>query len=295
MNHLSDSELLSRTQCLVAEERSITLSLIEHLQEINQRKLYAELGYGSLWEFATKRLGLSEGAAQRRIQAMRLVRDVPEAKEKLRSGSLSLSNAAKVQSFRQAEKKLGRVQDATALIEKVSNLSQRECEQELFKISPEALPQERERVVSGESFEIKLVISKELHEKLQRLKGLLAHAIPEASYAELLEHLANQELARLEKKKGIAPSSTAAAAVEAALTTEFPKGKRVYLPVTLTRPIWQRAQGRCEIVTHGRRCESRYRLEVDHIEPLSRGGSNAPGNLRLACWHHNQWLARKAG
>jgi hypothetical protein len=204
LKQLSSPELLTRTKGLIAEERRITLLLIEHLEEIQARMLYAELGYGSLWEFATRELGLSEGAAQRRIQAMRLVRDVPEAKEALKLGELSLSNAAKVQSFRQAEKKLGRKADAPTLVAQVSGLSQRECERALFEISPEALPRERERVVSAEAErELKIVVSAELYDKLQRIRGLWAHAMPEASYAELLERMADETLRRLEKSRGM--------------------------------------------------------------------------------------------
>jgi hypothetical protein len=49
------------------EERRATVALIEHLEEISRRMRYAEMGYAWLWEFATIELGLSEGAAQRRI------------------------------------------------------------------------------------------------------------------------------------------------------------------------------------------------------------------------------------
>jgi hypothetical protein len=74
----------------------------------------------------------------------------------------------------------------------------------LFEISPEAIPVERERVVSAaQDREIRLVISAELHEKLQHLRSLLAHSIPNASYAELLEYLVNEALPRLQKKKGV--------------------------------------------------------------------------------------------
>jgi 5-methylcytosine-specific restriction endonuclease McrA len=323
MKHLSSQELLSRTKSLAAEELRVTLSLIEHLEEISRRMLYAELGYASLWEFATRELGLSEGAAQRRIQAMRLVRDVPEAKVALKSGTLSLSNAAKVQSFRQAEKKLGRKPDAGLLVTQVEGLSQRECEKKLFEISPEALPRERERIVSAEGErELKIVVGPELYEKLARLKGLLAHAMPDATYEELLDRLATDALARLEKQKGTlkstggtqravdrgndaAPASTAAAVVSpvsvaaspgnvtAGSIISLPAGKRVYLPVALRKAVWNRGQGQCELVQQGRRCSSRYRLEIDHIQPLSLGGSNDLSNLRLACWHHNQQQARE--
>ncbi len=61
MKNLNAQELLARTKNLVAQERKLTVLLIEHLEEIQRRMLYAEMGYASLWEFATQELGLSEG------------------------------------------------------------------------------------------------------------------------------------------------------------------------------------------------------------------------------------------
>ena len=57
---LSVKQLLSETKNLVAEERRVTLLLIEHLREIDRRLLFLEMGYGSLFEFCVKELTLSE-------------------------------------------------------------------------------------------------------------------------------------------------------------------------------------------------------------------------------------------
>jgi hypothetical protein len=223
---------------------------------------------------------------------MRLIRDVPQAKASLASGKLSLSNAAKVQSFRQAEKKLGRAPDPSELIAKVESLSQRDCEKTLFELSPEALPRERERIVSStEERELKIVVSPELYEKLKRIRGHLAHAMPEATYAQLIERMADEVLARLEKKKGITENITAPAAVKA--TPPLSAGKRVYLPAALRKAIWQRSLGLCEFQAEGRRCSSLYRLEIDHITALALGGSHVFSNLRLLCREHNQFEARR--
>ncbi len=285
LTSLESKALLSQTKLLVAEERKATLALIEHLREISRRRLFAELGYASLWEFAILELGLSEGAAQRRIQAMRLINDVPEALQSLEDGKLSLSNAAKLQSFRQAEKKLGKKPGGKELLKQVESLSQRECEKKLFEISPKAIPKENERIVSQEGeIELKFVISPELHEKLQRLRGLLAHSHPEASFAELLEYMTDVALKTLEKKKGLVPQPTAAAAV----IPQLPEGQRAHLPLALQRSVWAKSQGQCEATTHQKCCSSRYRLQIDHIRPLAQGGANDLENLRILCFHHNQ-------
>jgi len=257
MNNLSTHELVTRTKSLVAEERRITLALIEHLEEI-----------------------------QRRIQAMRLVRDVPDAKEALAKGSLSLSNAAKVQSFRQAEKRQGRKHDAAALVAQVETLSQKECEAKLCEISPQAMSQESQRVVSAQmDRQVTVTLSQEFFEKLERLKGLLAHAKPSASLAELWEFATDLALKHVEKKKGLSDDAdmviTAAAAVEK--SDPKPPGVRIVLPVVTRRAVWARAQGRCQV----KGCKSIYRLEIDHIVPLAVGGTNRLEILRLACWQHN--------
>jgi len=43
------------------------------------------------------------------------------------------------------------------------------------------------------------------------------------------------------------------------------------------RAVWIRDQGMCA------RCQSRERLEYDHIVPLARGGSNTERNIELLC------------
>lgn len=243
--------------------------------------LHAELGYGSLWEFCTQELGLSEGSAQRRIQAMRLLRDVPEARASLESGRLTLSNAAKVQTVAQAARRMGNPIDKREAVRRVETLSQRECERKLFEMAPQALPAERERIVSPTERELRLVIPEELHAKLTRLKELLSHAIPDATTTQLLDRLASDALARLERDR-----NTLVTAAAAVTPPRLPPGVRVALPAPIKRAVWTRAGGRCEFAAQGRRCSSRHRLEIDHRTPLARGGSNDLANLRLLCREH---------
>lgn len=49
------------------------------------------------------------------------------------------------------------------------------------------------------------------------------------------------------------------------------------------RAIFNRQAGRCPYCK-----EELVRYHVDHIHPLSRGGSNAPGNLQLLCGYCNR-------
>ena len=96
---LSNQQLLFQTKFLVQKERNLHIQVLHHLEEIDSRKLYLEQGFSSLFDYAVKELGYSEGAAYRRIKAMKLCRDVPETEDRLKSGRLSLSSACQLQAF----------------------------------------------------------------------------------------------------------------------------------------------------------------------------------------------------
>jgi hypothetical protein len=70
-------------------------------------------------------------------------------------------------------------------------------------------------------------------------------------------------------------------------------GRHVSLRVR--REVWQRDGGCCTFTSDtGRRCESRDRLEFDHVEMVARGGFGTAANLRLRCRAHNQFEAERA-
>src|ERR1700733_9315436 len=97
LKSISDSELLATTKRLATEERRIGIEVLHHLREIDARKLFASLGFSSLFVYCTAELGYSEGGAYRRIAAMRLLREVPEYESKLEDGSMSVATLSQVQ------------------------------------------------------------------------------------------------------------------------------------------------------------------------------------------------------
>ena len=94
---LSDRELLRQTSTLVCHERHLQGAIIDHLAEIEARRLFLQRGCSSLFDYAVRELGYSDAAAGRRIGAVRLCADQPGARERLRDGSLTLSAAAELQ------------------------------------------------------------------------------------------------------------------------------------------------------------------------------------------------------
>lgn len=314
---LSQQELLDKTLRLVQEERRITSALLRSLREIDRRRLHLEMGFGSLFEMLVKHYGYSEGAASRRISAMRLSKEAPEIQSSIEAGKLTLSTASQVQHFLQNEKKRGQIYSVAQKVELTQRLegkSRRQCEQELCQLSPEsALPKEKLRTISATQSEIRFIASQRLIDKLEKLQSLLSHHGP-LSYAELIEKLADQALKKRDPERDPQRSaSPLAAPLQRSMETDtsishthrtqknlipLHRSHRTHIPISRRRPIWQRANGQCEFVSahDKRRCTSKWALQIDHIVPLGKWpaghfGANELSNLRLLCRRHNQWHA----
>lgn len=93
LNH----ELISNMQNLAKSERKISHLVLLHILEIQARRIYAEIGYESLFGYLTRCLGYCEASAYRRIQSARLLGQIPEISEGSESGSLNLSQLTQVQ------------------------------------------------------------------------------------------------------------------------------------------------------------------------------------------------------
>src|SRR5690349_17009947 len=70
-----------------------------HLCEIERRNLFCDVGYGSLFDYAVHELKYSEGQASRRINAMRLIKEIPQVEKSIANGELNLTNVAQAQTL----------------------------------------------------------------------------------------------------------------------------------------------------------------------------------------------------
>jgi hypothetical protein len=91
LSTLDAPALSARLHALAGEERSVQAEFLRHLDELDRRRGFAELGYPSLWEYCLRALHLREGAAGRRIGAMKVLRRFPQLDGALRDGRLCLS------------------------------------------------------------------------------------------------------------------------------------------------------------------------------------------------------------
>jgi hypothetical protein len=88
---LGNDELLAALAGLVRRENDLMSDLLAHLAELDERRLYLELGFSSLFAYCTKALGFCKSAAGRRIAVARVCRKYPEAFARVARGELQLS------------------------------------------------------------------------------------------------------------------------------------------------------------------------------------------------------------
>jgi hypothetical protein len=74
-------------------------------------------------------------------------------------------------------------------------------------------------------------------------------------------------------------------------TSRVPRETRASrrIPAATRDAVFARDKGRCTYVgSNGKRCETTHHLQIDHVIPYARGGTNTLGNLRLLCERHNK-------
>lgn len=318
LKNKNDQMLIHDTKTLVTQERRVLSEFLHHLREIDSRKLYLKRGYPSLFSFMTQELGYGESAAGRRIQAMRLIKDIPEVEEKMKSGKISLSVAAQMQGFFRQEKQKRQVEhrdpispkEKLELVSQLAGTSSRKCEQKLAQIAPERiLPQEKIRPLNSEKTQIQFVADVDLMNKIQRLKELTSHQNPEGKLETLFAKALDLALERLDperkeqrrqvRKQRKAPRSSMDSAPSKSLPTSGVEQSSRHIPQGLRDRIWVRDGGQCQHVDPltGRKCASQHRVQVDHRYPFSLAPDHREANLRLLCAAHNQlrWEILNAG
>ncbi len=291
--NLSDQELLRQTQNLVQKERALLSEILHHLKEVESRKLYSDLGYGSLFEYCLRELKYSEGQAGRRIQAMKLLRDLPQSEQrelekKIESGALNLSHICQAQSFFTQVSKVaeGPKLDQKAKLQVLSELENKSARQSQALLleksaqigGSQPLPQEKERVLSEEHSELRLVISRELRQKLERVRCLLGPKALSMSWGELMAAMADLSLQALQDKK-FGKRREITTSGKPCIKPQAKKARS--LSKIQKWRVWKRDGGVCG------NCGSEQNLQVDHVIPVAKGGGAQDGNLRLLCGNCN--------
>lgn len=197
---MTDAELESRLRTLVSEERRVAAEIIALIREANRRKLWADRGFSNAYEWLVKGLGYSEGAAHRRIATAQLVEQLPELEAKVESGDASLSTLALLQTtFRKEERRTGQrlaLDAKREIVRTCEGKSRVETERTLATAFPEARANDSLRATSETTSRLSIEISGNARKELERARELLSHAMPGATWSEIVERLAEDFVKR---------------------------------------------------------------------------------------------------
>ncbi len=275
--------------------------LLEILDQVDRHRVYLEQGHSSLFLYAVRGLGLSEGVAYNLITVARKARAVPEIKSMIAEGSLTLSNARRITPVLTPQNK-------KEWLEKAATLSQRQLEKEVAKVRPQSATQESASYVSETRVKLEVGLFEKDMLALRRVQDLLSQTRGRAvSLEETLVAMTGEYLKRFDPvrraKRQIAKNGSDSApqviqpvssqAIEPEKTrkktTKHVTG-RVPIPAPLLHQVRLRDQGRCTYTPdNGKRCNQSRWIEIHHKIPVSEGGGNTLENLTTFCSAHHDW------
>ncbi len=276
MKHLTDDQLEQSADLARARELSSLQDILRHLKEIDRRRLFSERGFASIYEYAMTRLKYSYDEVHRRVCAMKLLRDMPEIESKIADGSLQLTHLTQARSFFQKvehsrEKKL-------EILSQLENTTKAETKKILYNKELKA----RYSFEADHSFKVIVEKLKGLHPYLSfddLMRKVCKIALEKCDPLAKAERVQAKEKARGESRASAKP------VVQRRSTANVPNR---YIPAKTKQQVWLASSGKCQ------NCSSTFALELDHVVPFAKGGSNNAENLRLLCRNCNQRKAIKA-
>ncbi len=307
LRRLTDVQLLAGTKLVVTTERNATADVIKYLQEVNRRKAYLAIGCSSLFDFLVMHHGYCEPSAQIRINAVKLLNDVPEVEAILEAGDMSLSVAANIQTFLNQEKRNERPYSVNAkieLIEACAKKSVNQAKKEFARRSPDIEKRDSVRFTSEDRVRVSHSSSTKLEENLQKIKMIWSHVDPNMSREDLLMRMSEMVLEQIDPVRKAARAvkrkqtkiENAECLNDAPVLHSDEVARTRYIPAEVSHAVFQNYDnGGCEFVSEetGKRCCSQFQLQRDHFsQAYSTGGTHEAQNLKIVCAQHNRWRWR---
>jgi hypothetical protein len=318
---LSDAELLHATRVHLERSHEMDAELLLLLGEIEERRLYAERAFSSMFDFCTRELNFSEDVACNRIALAKLARRLPRVLDFVRDGRIHLSGlgllakhlteenvetvlaAAAGKSKRSIEELVARLAPQPSVSASIRKLPERPSPAPMVEEAPPALPlvvaaapmplpppidrKPEVKPLSAEGYLVKLTVSRELKEKLERAQELMRHR-GEGDLATVIERAVDLLIEDVMKERfGVGRKSRGTAA-----NAEQREEVSRHIPDPIKREVYERDGGQCTFVSaDGRRCDERGGLEYEHIEGFARTAQHTVEGITLHCRTHNQLAA----
>ncbi len=291
-------ELHQRALEISTQFRRCESELLDVLTRVDAQRLFERFGLTSTFAYSTKILNLSEDQACIFIRESRKAREVPQLRQAIESGKLTVSKAKKIAAVLTPA-------NQQEWIGKAVSLPTRALEREVVKIAPKEAVPDRVSPVSSEFTGLHCTIDRETEELLREAQDLVSRKASgsgdvgttlKAALKLFVEK--NSPVRKAERVGGRARSAKTPALLSNSVPASFPAlrlGRRVAPPARIENAVHLRDGGRCTAVhpVHGR-CESRRWVELHHPIPIAMGGRHSVKNLVTLCSAHHRGVHRKA-
>ena len=284
-DHLEDASLLHGARSLRARDRLTTALLVARIAEIDSRRLAERLGHPSTMAWCVTDLGFSEDEAGRRIRAARFGRSYPELFEALADGRLHLTAVNLIGPHLSQDNVEDWIAAAThrTRAEIQAQIAVRrprpDCPDGIVELAEYVLEQVHDRVLptAPQRHLFQCAIGEGLRAMLEEARDLMSHQNPSGKYELVLVEALELLIPALKKQK-----FATSGAGERRISSE------------VKEKVWERDGARCTFVGEGgRRCDSTWKVEFDHVEPVACGGEATIDNVRCLCCAHNQLEAER--
>ena len=284
-------------------------ALIEILIEVDRERVFARMGYASLFVYLTDELKLTPAMANQAITVARRAAAIPALRAEIQAGTIGISVAKKMASVIH--------KSPSEWIDRAKTLTVRQLEKAVAKADPHSATPEKARYVSEHRISLSLGLSEEAMLKLRRAQDQVSRSENRAvSLEETLAVVVGFYLHRkdpIERSRrvvarkgikvtsepGLAPVADSLSGPKHGAVVPGPEEPSAPKPpgdrnqmVPGRRPLASavkhavriRDGGKCQArKPGGGYCGSTRWLDLHHILPLSRGGNNAPSNLATLC------------
>ena len=169
-NHLTVRNAVHQRAMLASEQYRVSeAELLTALEDVEKHKVHLHFGHSSLFQYAVRELKLSENVAYSLITVMRKSKEVPELKQQIRSGTITLGHAKRISSVLTNE-------NSNEWFEKASTLTQRQLEKEVVKVRPLSAVQERASYVTESRIKLEVGLSESQMLQLRKVQDLVCQA-----------------------------------------------------------------------------------------------------------------------
>jgi hypothetical protein len=253
--------------------------LLSVLIEMREKKVFPELNFLGIFDYCERALNLSRAQAYYFKSVAEKAEEVPEMKEAIIQGELTLSQARRiVPAINQSNHE--------EWIEKAKTLTQTELERAVTAVNPKSHVREKIKPVAMELSELKVGVGKETEEDIEALRHILSRKLRKpASLSDVIAWMAKE----CRKKFDLTQSKIISSGNRPL------KPGRQPVRISTKKTVYQREQSQC---THrssdSRRCIQKRWVQMHHKIEVANGGLNTPPNLTLLCHAHHKMLHERS-